>query len=139
MPIVNPEPAQKKFKISPVQRVSAIFATIERLPDVLQTLGLAGFDDAEIQVFMGADGAAKIDPTSEALNPIIRFLHNLELVIADETQIHKKFTETLKNGGMAIDVYTRGDEDKKLRAARAMKEHGALESHYWGRWSIERL
>lgn len=138
MPNVNPEPAGKG-KYDPVGRVTAVYGTCDNLRSIIQSLNEAGFTDKEIDVFIGDEGADKLDLKKNQVGAIVRFLRELEMSLSDESEIHKLIDENLRSGGMVLNVLAGNDDQKKARAAQILKAHNAHDVRYWGRWSIERF
>jgi hypothetical protein len=136
---VNPDPHVKGYRFSPLHRVTAIFRSRDHLDAVLQALHAAGFPDQAIEVFVGEAGAERLDLSGKHHGVVVRFLRTLEWLFADETELFQQIDHALRNGGMVLDVFTRGLEEKKQRAAEILKAHDAHEVYYWGRWAIERL
>jgi hypothetical protein len=139
MATINPPPAEKPFVISPSQRVSALFPTTENLDAVVDAFSAAGFANEDIEVFLGPEGTEIVSPNARRHSAVVRFLKNLELLLSDETAIHKKTAETLKNGGMLVQVNTEGDEARKEQAAAIVRRLHPIEAQYWGQLAIEKL
>jgi len=139
MTTINPAPAEKPFTISPSERVSALFTSAEHLSDIIDQLTQAGFSDDHVEVFMGPEGTEIVNPNAQRHSGVVRFLKNLELLLSDETVIHKKTAEVLRNGGMLIQVNTEGNEQKKQHVARVVRQYNPVDAQYWGRLSIEKL
>jgi hypothetical protein len=135
---VNPESAHKG-KYNPINRVTAIYGTRDALHTIIQSLGQAGFEEQEIDVFIGEEGAETLDLNGKKLGAVVRFARYLEMALSDETETHKQLDEALRNGGMSINVFVRGEDEKKMRAARILKAHNPQDIRYWGQLSIERL
>jgi len=139
MPTINPAPAEKPFMISPSERVSALFTSTEHLSEMIDQFTQAGFSDDHIEVFMGPEGTEIVNPNAQRHSGIVRFLKNLELLLSDETVIHKKTAEVLRSGGMLVQVNTEGNEERKQHVARIVRQYNPVDAHYWGRLSIEKL
>jgi hypothetical protein len=95
---INPESAHKG-KYSPVNRVTAIYRTRGSLNMIIQSLGQAGFKEQEIEVFIGEEGAEKLDVSGKKLGAVVRFARYLETALSDETETHEQLDEALRNGG----------------------------------------
>ncbi len=139
MVTLNPDPHAKGYRFSPHRYVTAMFHSTDRLTPVLDELTACCFEDDEIEVFVGDEGVEKLDVTGKNHGIVVRLLRDMEEFFTDETDHLKHTDHALRQGGCAVDVYTRGDPDKKMLAARIMKDHGAHEVCYWGRWVIEKL
>lgn len=138
MVTVNPEPAQKG-KYSPVNRVTAIYGTREPLNAIIESLGRAGFAEQAIDVFIGEEGAEKLDLKEKKLGFVVRFLRDLEMMFSDERETHNQLDEALRNGGMSINVLTGSADEKKKSAAGILKANNPQDVRYWGQLSIERF
>lgn len=139
MVTLNPDPHAQGYRFSPHRYVTAIFETRDELIPVIEDLTRNGFDDDQIEVFVGDEGAHKLDVTGKNHGIVVRLLRNMEEFFTDETDHLARTDETIRQGGFAVEVFTGGDLEKKADAARILKAHDALEVFYWGRWVIEKL
>jgi hypothetical protein len=119
--------------------VTSIFQSRDELKRVLKDLTDADFHKDEVELFVGDEGVEKLDVTGKNHGIVTRLLRNMEQFFTDETDHLARTDRALRHGGFAIDVFTAGDSEKKAKAARIMKAHGAREVYYWGRWVIEEL
>ena len=138
MATVNAQPPSKG-KYSPANRVTGLFAGRDVLEPILESLRQAEFLDGDIDVFMGHEGAEILDVHAEKVGPVLRLWRDLELALTDETEIHQEVDQTLRNGGMAILVFTDGNDAKKVLAAQIMKAYHPKDTRYFGQWSVERM
>jgi hypothetical protein len=139
MVTINPDPHEKGYRYSPHRYVTAIFESRDALGRILKDLSDADFHKDQVEVFVGDDGAEKLDVTGKKYGIVTRFLRHMEEFFTDETDHLIKTDRALRHGGLAIEVFTWGNVEKKAEAARIMKAHGAHEVYYWGRWVIEKL
>ena len=134
MVTVNPE---QTGQYSPVQRVTAIYETREQLRTILHALHEAGFTEQEIELFIDEAGAEQLDLTGQKAGAVVQFYRELVMALSDETEIRAQLDETLRNGGMSVNVFTGDEEEKKYRAVQILKAHHPQDLRYWGHLSIE--
>ena len=138
MASANPQP-KVQSKYSPAHRVTAIVKSADQFQAILGSLRQGGFADEEIDVFMDDQCAVKLEPDRTKAGFALRSLKELEVALSGETEKHKELDDALRCGGMTINVLTRGDDEKKSRAAGILKAYQPKNIRYWGQWSIERL
>ena len=136
---VNLDPHEKGYRFTPLHHVTAIFESRDPVRAVLKSLNDAGFTAEEIEVFVGAAGAEKLDLSGEHHGVMVHALRALETFVADETELHQQVDQALRRGCTAVNVFTADDEEKKQRAAEILKAFNASDVCYWGRWGNERL
>ena len=138
MVTVNPE--QKQIgKYDPIHRVTAVFKTREALSPILEALHQAGFGEEKIDLFIGEEGAEQLDLTGKSVGAVVRFLNELKTALTDETEAADQIDESLRNGGMSINVLTGTDDEQKRSAVQILKTHNPQDLRYWGHLSSERF
>jgi hypothetical protein len=99
----------------------------------------AGFDDEDMEFFVGQEGAAKLDLNGRRHGPIISLLRKLQLATADEEILLREFDGIVREGGVAVNVFVDEDDERKNRAAEILRRHGAHDVCYWGTWTVQEL
>jgi hypothetical protein len=134
---VNPDPHTGGFVYVPSRAVTACFPAGQPVDAALKALGDAGFDRERIDVFTGEEGARRLDPEGRHHGWWVRFRKTLEETFADDADVSHRADETLLTGGTVVEVFTHGDQQKKVRAAEILKAAGGRDVIYWGRLLTE--
>jgi len=137
---VNPDPHESGYIFIPANRVTGIFSAFEDAQGALRALNAQGWGNQHIDVFVGAEGADKLDLRGQQHGAVVRVMRNIEAFIGDaEAELHRQADAALRAGGCVIGVLMAGKEEQKEQVAAILKaNHGQL-IHYWSRWTIERL
>ena len=104
---------------------------------VLRALADAGFEQERIDVFQGAEGAARLDPEGRHHGLWVRFRRYLEGKFDEGHEVLHRAEETLQSGGTVVEVFTNGEPAKKDRVAEVLKAAGGTDILYWGRLMTE--
>ncbi len=136
---INPDPHENGYAYQPTDSLTAFLPPGQDLQPMLHALSDAGCASANIDVFVGREGAAQLDLPGERHGAWVRFRRGLEHVFADETEAHARAEQFLQSGGSIVAVFTDGNAGQKERAAGILKAHHGEEVTYWGELVIERL
>jgi hypothetical protein len=137
---VNPNPHADGYVFIPTNRITAAFSSPAGAQSSIEALRAMGFAAANIDMFVGVEGAEALDLSGEAHGVGVRRIRNLEaLLMAEDHETHQAADSTLKTGGAALAILMDGKEDEKARVAAVLRSHGAALIRYWKRWSIENL
>ena len=139
MVAINPDPHAQGYQHSPIGSITAVFDSSNAVATAIESLLKAGFIDENIKVFVGEEGAEKLDVAGKKHGVMVRIMRNINEILADETKLQKNTDAILRNGGAMIDVVTEGDAAKNKRVAQILKSHGAHDACYWGQLSVEWL
>ena len=139
MAAINPDPHGDGFRFSPTYWVTAIYKTRAALANVLEPLRAAGFKETEVEIFVGPEGADKLDARAQQHGAVMRFLHSVASMFGDDMDVQHKFDAVLRSGGMVVNAFTNGEDAKKVRAGEILKDAGADEVTYWGKLTAEKL
>ena len=139
MPRINPDPHEDGYAYERTNTVTAFLPAGQDVQPVLRALSDAGCASDTIDVFEGAQGAAKLDLAGEKHGAWVRFWRGLENALADETEVYQRAEKVLQSGGSVVAVFTDGDENHKNRAVAILKSHHGNEVTFWGNATIERL
>jgi hypothetical protein len=135
---VNPD-TYPTGKFSPFHYVTAIFDTPDDLDAIVESLEQNGFSGNEIDVFLGEEGAEKLDVHGKRVGLIKRWLRGVKEFFTDETEIHAFLDQKLRAGGMSILVNTIGRDERRAAAVQVLKTFGPSDVRYWGNAVIEQF
>ena len=136
---VNPDLNETGKKQSPINHVTALFASPEQLPMILDDLIAEGFTDKDLEVFSGPEGAEKLDFRGRHQGVARRFLRDLAMFLSDERQVQELIDQGLREGGVFVSVDTHGNEIEKERAIAMLKANRGKNICFWGHLAVEHL
>jgi hypothetical protein len=128
----DPNPPTRGYTFGPTQAVTAFFPAGRPVDGALIALTAAGFDPDRIDVYTGADGARRIDPAGKTRARRVEFRRALEELFGGDADVFDRADRTLRSGGTVVEVFTRGNLAKKMRAADILKAAGGQDVIYWG-------
>jgi len=134
---INPDPHASGYKFSPTYHVTAIFDNVNSLPAVLEDLREAGIEEEDVEVYVGDEGAQRLDNRGKRHGVIVRALHDLVMLLSDETAIQAKFVKAIQAGGHVVSIDTDGDAAKKSIAMATLATSGGKDVSYWGAMAVE--
>jgi hypothetical protein len=135
----NLDPHAEGYVFSPVNSVTGFFDSHDQLDPALQSLREAGFEDQDVGVFVGEEGAQTLDLSGQRHGFAVQLWRHVEAIFSDQTELHQLTDQTLRGGGIVIGVRTDGDVEKKATASRILKAHQAHQINFWGPLTVERL
>lgn len=145
MPISRGDPAHEatgsaRLDRYPTDHVVAVLDTADRARAAWTALTHSGFLESEVLVSYGKAAAEILDATTGRAG-----LAGLAIQIAeqfgvqdDEMELKRRYEQALREGGFVLAVLAPTEERKKL-AARLLREDGAVEVNFLGRFAIEPL
>jgi hypothetical protein len=136
---VNNDPHMHGYVLGPTRRVTATFESSDHMSEIIQSLEDAGFAEEQIEIYIGLEGARKLDFAAERHGFLARLKRRVEMIYADETDCLRKIEMTLERGGMAVYVFVGRDTAARQRALEVLKRHDPSEVVYWGYLAIQRL
>ena len=139
MSCINPDPHEAGYVYQPTKSVTAFFPTGQDLQGMLDALSEAGFAKENVDVFMGAHGAAQMDLPGDTHGAWVQFVRSLESAFADESEVLHRAEIVLKSGGSVVAVLTDGESAQRESAAGILNAHHGQEVTYWGPLVQERL
>ena len=107
----------------------------------VEMLSKCGFLDSEIHVVAGEAAADTLDGWSGRKGLITNMLIRTAELLGlqnDEMRLRERYETALRDGQFVVLVAAPSDTRKDL-AARILREHGAHELNFLGRFAIERL
>jgi hypothetical protein len=143
MPGSRGDAAKKSAKSAHLERypsdnVVAVLNTADRARAVWTVLVHSGFLESEVLVSHGKSAADTLDATTGrggltgfAVRVAERFG-----VKDDEMELKKRYEQALREGSFVLAVLAPTEERKEL-AARLLREHGAQEVNFLGRFAIQ--
>ena len=123
----------------PKHCVTGLFARHSAIERVLPTLHEAGFNDAEIQVFDGPEGASSLDVNAEKKSTADFILRAFTKALADDAGYLEHADAVLRDGGVMVCVSTGKSEEQATIASAAMRFHGGQDVQHWDDWTTEQL
>jgi diadenosine tetraphosphate (Ap4A) HIT family hydrolase len=133
---INPDPYVGGHVFGLVNRVTALIDTTDEAKATVSALEADGVATDDIDIFVGEQGARRLDLSGREQGRITRLLRKLEAAVGDESAPNHRIDEALRQGATLLSVKVHNRKDEKTRALRVLKAHGH-EIHYWGRWAFE--
>ena len=136
---VNFDPHQNARVFTPTNRLTALFASVEAAREAITALQASGFPDEEIDLFFGEEGANVLDLAEEHHGLTGRLIRAWEYLVTDDHLFHTRSDRALRAGQALLAVKTTAQEEKKASAAVLLKEAGAHDICFWGKWTTEQV
>jgi diadenosine tetraphosphate (Ap4A) HIT family hydrolase len=135
---INPDPYAGGHTFVFVNRVTGLVDNEAEAMAIAQALEDAGVDPDDIDVFVGAEGARRLDLGGREHGRIVRVLRRLEAALGDESAPSRRIQDGLAKGGslVSVKVHDRDDGVKRL-AFKILESLHSYEIHYWGPLSFE--
>lgn len=135
---INPDPYSGGHLFALTNRVTALLETEDAVNATMRALEDAGVTSADIDVFVGEQGARCLDLTGREHGRVVRLLRTLEAVIGDECEINRRIDLALRQGAalLCVKVHARRT-DEKTRALQVLRALHGQEIHSWGPWGFE--
>jgi diadenosine tetraphosphate (Ap4A) HIT family hydrolase len=135
---INPDPYAGGRSFVLVNRVTGLVDSEEEAMAMVQALEGGGIATDDIDVFVGEQGARRLDLSGREHGRIVRAWRRLEAAIGDESAPSRRIQEGLSRGGslVCVTVHDRNHDVKPLAFKIFEALHG-YEIHYWGHWSFE--
>lgn len=124
----------------PVNHIIAIADAPEQAAATLLALMEGGFLESEIMLTVGDEAADRLHETtghSGLLGRVLQVANRLG-VWDEELEKRHEYERALRDGGVVVSVLA-PTEERKQRAARLLREHGAHFINFEGRYTIEEL
>lgn len=135
---INPDPYAGGHVSALVNRVTGLFDTEEEAMATVQALEEGGVESSDIDVFIGEQGARRLDLSGREHGRVVRLLRRFEAAVGDERAPKRRIEEGLARGQSLVCVkvsYPTGDD--KPRAFRILEKRHGHEIHYWGPLAFE--
>jgi len=118
-------------------RVIAVIDDPGQVTAAIEDLVREGFDQEEIFVLCGADGAARLEASGQHHGLLGRLYGFAEHVLGEEPEERERYARELAAGRFLILVPA--DERRKSQAAEVLARHGAHDIEHFGRYHGEPL
>ena len=139
MAVVNPDPHRQGYVFVPANRILSIFPA-PAVRAVLRELHEVGFEDADIEVFSGEEGANVLDLSGQSHGVMPRFMRNLEaLLVPEDADTFRRADEAMRGGAVAVAVRMDRRETLKPKVGEIFRSHGGTLIRYWKHWVVESL
>jgi len=135
---INPDPYAGGHLFALANRVTCLLDSEDEVMATVRALEEEGVATDDIDVFVGEEGARRLDLSGREHGRVIRLLRRLEAALGDESEPNHRIDEALRRGAtlLCVKVHKR-KSDEKLRALRVLKALHGHEIHYWGPWTFE--
>jgi diadenosine tetraphosphate (Ap4A) HIT family hydrolase len=135
---INPDPYAGGRAFVLVNRVTGLVESEDHAMAMVRALEENGIATDDIDVFVGEQGARRLDLSGREHGTIIRLLRRLESAFGDESAPGRRIEQALGRGEslVCVKVHDRRG-DVKPRAFKVFEALHAYEIHYWGAWAFE--
>jgi diadenosine tetraphosphate (Ap4A) HIT family hydrolase len=135
---INVDPYVSGHVFALVNRVTGLVDSEEAAMATVKALEAGGVATEDIDVFVGEEGARRLDLTGREHGRLIRWLRTLEAVMGDEREPNRRIDEELRRGASLVSVKVHKKMiDEKPRAFRILEALHGHDIHYWGSWAFE--
>jgi diadenosine tetraphosphate (Ap4A) HIT family hydrolase len=135
---LNPDPYKGGHLFALVNHVTSLLDTEDEAMAMVRALEENGVATEDIDIFVGEQGARRLDLSGSEHGRVIRLLRRLEAAVGDESAPNHRIDEALRRGATLLSVKVhKGKGDEKARAFRVLKALHGHEIHYWGPWAFE--
>ena len=118
-------------------RVLGVVDDPSEVTAAIQDLIAEGYNQEDIVVLCGADGAARVEAADRRPGPVGALYRFAEHTLGDEPEERERYARELAAGRFLIAVPA--DERRKTRVAEVLARHGAHDMEYFGRYHGEPL
>ncbi len=134
---INPDLYAGGHLFALVHRVTGLIDSEEEAMATVRALEEDGVGTDDIDIFVGEQGARRLDLSGREHGRVIQLLRRLEAAVGDESGPNRRIDEALRRGAtlLCVKVHNRKSEEK-ARVLRVLKAHGH-EIRYWGPWAFE--
>ena len=135
---INPDPYSGGHAFALVNRVTCLLDSEDEAMATVRALEENGVATDDIDIFVGEQGARRLDLSGSEHGRVIRLLRRLEAAVGDESAPNHRIDEALRRGAtlLSVKVHNR-KSDEKARAVGVLKARHWHEIHYWGPWTFE--
>jgi diadenosine tetraphosphate (Ap4A) HIT family hydrolase len=134
---INPDPYARGHVFGLVNRVTGLVDSEDEAMATVRALEEGGVATDDIEIFVGEQGARRLDLSGREHGRFIRLLRKLEAAVGDESAPNHRIDEALRRGATLLSVKVHRKNDEKARALRILQALHGYEIHYWGPWSFE--
>ncbi|HEX9314629.1 MAG TPA: hypothetical protein VGA71_04355 [Actinomycetota bacterium] len=131
------EPPEGFLTPRDVDRVVAILDDPAQVSEAIKDLAREGFDQEEIVVLSGPEGAARVEAPDQQRGLRGRLSRYAEFVLGDEPEERDRYAQELAAGRFLLAVPA--DEGRKAQVAQVLGRHGAHDMEHFGEYHGEPL
>ena len=131
------EPPEGFLTPRDVDRVVAILDDPAQVSEAIKDLAREGFDQEEIVVLSGPEGAARVEAPDQQRGLRGRLSRYAEFVLGDEPEERDRYAQELAAGRFLLAVPA--DEGRKAQVAQVLGRHGAHDMEHFGQYHGEPL
>lgn len=134
----NPDPYEGGHLFALVNRATALLDSEDEVSAAIQALEEDGIASDDIDLYVGEEGARRLDLAGREHGPVIRMLRTIEAAIGEERDTYQRLDEAIRQGAtlLCVKVHNR-NSDEKTRVLHVLRKLHGHEIHYWGPWSFE--
>lgn len=135
---INPDPYAGGHLFALVNRATTLLDSEDDIRAAVEKLEEDGVASDDIDLFVGEEGARRLDLSGREHGTVIRLLRTLEAAMGEERDTHHRLDAALRQGAtlLCVKVHNR-NSDEKVRVLRTLRAVHGREIHYWGPWSFE--
>lgn len=135
---INPDPYKGGHLFALVNHVTSLLDNEDEAMAMVRALEENGVATDDIDIFVGEEGARRLDLSGSEHGRVIRLLRRLEAAVGDEGAPNHRIDEALRRGAtlLSVKVHNR-KSDEKARVFRVLKALHGHEIHFWGPWAFE--
>jgi diadenosine tetraphosphate (Ap4A) HIT family hydrolase len=135
---INPDPYAGGHLFALVNRVTSLVDNEDEAMATVQALEAEGVATEDIDVFVGEQGARRLDLSGREHGKVVGLLRRFEAAMGDESAPNHRIDQALRRGAtlLCVKVHPRKSAEKE-RAVRILKARHGHEIHYWGAWAFE--
>jgi diadenosine tetraphosphate (Ap4A) HIT family hydrolase len=135
---INPDPYAGGHLFALVNRATALLDSDDDVMATVRALEEDGVATDDIDLFVGEEGARRLDLSGRDHGTVIRWLRTLEAAMGEERETYHRLEEALRQGATLVCVKVHNRKgDEKARVLRLLRKLHGHEIHYWGPWSFE--
>lgn len=135
---INPDPYAGGHLFALVNRATALLDSEEDVLAAVRALEEDGVAPDDIDLFVGEEGARRLDLSGRDHGTVIRLLRTIEAAMGEERETYHRLEAALRRGAtlVCVKVHNR-KSDEKTRVLQVLRKAHGDEIHYWGPWSFE--
>jgi diadenosine tetraphosphate (Ap4A) HIT family hydrolase len=136
---LNPDPYAGGHLFALVNRVTGLIDAEDDVTATVRALEQDGVATDDIDLFVGEQGARRLDFSGREHGRVFRLLRTLEKAVGDERESNHRIDEALRQGAtlLSVKVRNRKGGDEKARAIEIIKLLHGHDIHCWGPWIFD--
>jgi diadenosine tetraphosphate (Ap4A) HIT family hydrolase len=133
---INPDPYAGGHLFALVNRVTCLLDSEDEAQAAVRALEEEGVATDDIEIFVGEQGARRLDLFGREHGRVIRLLRRLEAAVGDESEPNQRIDQALRGGAslLCVKVLKSNEKARALQVLKALQGH---QIHYWGPWAFE--